>query len=226
LPWPDSAQTSSHNPSPSADSHPPTFASTHTSSPEGYPVYVFGFPSSALDLVLEYFTQFGDIVSRTPSTEGGNWVTIAFAQPWSAARAARKNGEVLGGVLMVGVKVVDEDQLKRGMAGSDAAGESLDSRSSTPASPPTTRSPIISSSSSGLGKPIPVFGPGSAFKAAAPTPPRRGFFGVGTPESSTAPKGDPHASLFAEKSRQAVMLQQGQEQKGVLGKVSDAIFGW
>lgn len=201
--------------------------------PGGYPVYIFGFPSSAVDFVVEHFAQFGEILSTTPSTEGGNWVTVAYAQPWSATRAARKNGEVLGGVLMVGVKVVDEDTLRRAMVAAEGGdvGASKVEGSSTPAlrtTPLPTSTPATA-----LGKPIPVLGPNSAFKSAAPTTPRRGFFGVGgtpggTPGDAGAAvaKNDPHASLFAEKSRQAVLQQQGQGQKGVLGKVSDAIFGW
>lgn len=208
---------------------------TSTSSaptPGGYPVYIFGFPSSAVDFVVEHFAQFGEILSTTPSTEGGNWVTVAYAQPWSATRAARKNGEVLGGVLMVGVKVLDEDALRRAMVAAEGGdvGASKVEGSSTPALR-TTLLPASTPATS-LGKPIPVLGPNSAFKSAAPTPPRRGFFGVGgTPgglggDAGAVAESDPHASLFAEKSRQAVLQQQGQGQKGVLGKVSDAIFGW
>ena len=152
-------------------------------------------------------------------------MTVSYAQPWSATRAARKNGEVLGGALMVGVKAVDEDGLRRAMI----AAEGGDSTVDTPSSRPT---PLPSSTpASSLGKPVNVLGANAAFKAPAPTPPRRGFFGVGGGTPSTADggavaKSDPHASLFAEKSRQAVMQQQGQETKGMLGKVSDAIFGW
>lgn len=187
-------------------------------------MYIFGFPSSALDLVLEYFAQFGEIVSKIPSTEGGNWVTVSYAQPWAATRAARKNGEVLGGALMVGVKVVDEDALRRAMIAAEGGEATTNTPSSRPMPLPT------SAPAPTLGKPVNVLGANSAFKAPAPTPPRRGFFGVGVGGTPSAggdvAKGDPHASLFAEKSRQAVMQQQGQEQKGVLSKVSDAIFGW
>jgi hypothetical protein len=137
---------------------------------------------------------------------------------------------------MVGVKVLDEDALRRAMVaaeGGDVGASSKLDGSNTPAMR-TTPLPASSTPATSLGKPIPVLGPNSAFKSAAPTPPRRGFFGVGggTPGGSggdagaVAAKSDPHASLFAEKSRQAVLQQQGQGQKGVLGKVSDAIFGW
>ncbi|GAA6012868.1 hypothetical protein JCM10207_008360 [Rhodosporidiobolus poonsookiae] len=225
------AQSNPLRRSPSGEPTLSPFASTSAplhpapSSAEGYAVHVFGFPSSATDLVVDYFAQFGEVVSKTPSQEGGNWVTIVYAQPWSAARAARKNGEVLGGVLMVGVKAVDEDGLKRALATGDAADLVPSSGARTPV--PHAQTPGTSTPS-GVGRPVVVLGPQSAFKA-APTPPRKGFLGLGgapaTP-SSGASGADPHASLFAEKSKQAVLQQQGQAQKGVLGKVSDLVFGW
>ncbi|TNY23479.1 Nup53/35/40-type RNA recognition motif-domain-containing protein [Rhodotorula diobovata] len=202
---------------------------SHSSS-KGYAVNVFGFPASALELVLEHFSQFGEVLSSTPSTEGGNWVTVVYVQPWSAARAARKNGEVLGGVLMIGVKAVDEDGLQRALASGETAGEH--SSSSAPPSRPQS-APVGAGTPSGVGRPVNVLGPQAAFKA-QPTPTRKGFLGLGggggagTPGGSGAASGaDPHASLFAEKSKQAVLAQQqGQGQKGVLGKVSDLVFGW
>lgn len=205
------------------------------SSSATFAVHVFGFPTSALDLVLDYFSQFGDIASRSPSPEGGNWVTIEYTQPWSAARAARKNGEVLGGVLMVGVKVVDEDHLKRALAASesganDALGVSPGAGTPRPVSSASGAVGVPQGGST-IGRPVQVFGPGSAFKS-APTPSKKGFLGLGaggasTPQQHASTGQDPHASLFAEKSKQAAMQQQGnQGQKGMLGKVSDLVFGW
>lgn len=132
---------------------------------------------------------------------------------------------------MVGVKIVDEDAVRRGMAGAEGSSTPVDASEIAASRAAATSTPVAGGS--GIGKPINVFGPGSAFKTAAPTPPRRGFLGLGGGATEPATSGgaatktvDPHASLFAEKSRQAVMLQQWQEQKSVLGKVSDAIFGW
>ncbi|GAA5875537.1 hypothetical protein JCM8547_007576 [Rhodosporidiobolus lusitaniae] len=226
---------SSMNPlrrSPSSDPTGSPFASTSAplhpapSASDGYAVNVFGFPPSALDLVLDYFSQFGEILSRTPSSEGGNWVTISYAQPWSAARAARKNGEILSGVLMVGIKAVDEDGLRRALAG--AEGELVHSSSSGAGTPVPRPAPAVSTPS-GVGRPVNVLGPQAAFKA-APTPTRKGFLGLGgggaAPATSSS-GGDPHASLFAERSKQAALQQQQQEgQKGYLGKVTDLVFGW
>ncbi|KAK4051152.1 hypothetical protein OIV83_002974 [Microbotryomycetes sp. JL201] len=203
---------------------------SNSQSANGYAINVFGFPSSALDLVLEYFAQFGDVVATTPSSEGGNWVTIVYAQAWSAFRAARKNGEVLGGALMIGVKAVDEDHLRQAVASNENGGGSASDKLDVAAHNTTSSQSRVSlPSATPSGKQSNVLGPDSAFK---PTPPRRGLFGgapgtanVKSPLSSSS-SADPHASLFAEKSRQAVLQQQGQQHRGLLGKVSDAVFGW
>jgi nuclear pore complex protein Nup53 len=54
--------------------------------------------------ILQYFSQLGDILGSEVDSSGGNWVTIVYRQEWEAARAVRKNGDVLGGIWMVGVK--------------------------------------------------------------------------------------------------------------------------
>ncbi|KPV75336.1 uncharacterized protein RHOBADRAFT_66400, partial [Rhodotorula graminis WP1] len=160
--------------------------SSTSSSSKGYAVHVFGFPASALELILEHFAQFGDVLSSSPSTEGGNWVTVVYAQPWSAARAARKNGDVLGGVLMVGVKAVDEDGLKRALAGGEASGETS-SAPSRPQSAPVGAG-ATPGGSSGVGRPANVLGPQAAFKA-QPTPTRKGFLGLGGTPGAAATSG-------------------------------------
>lgn len=228
-----SRQTASHDPtaSPFAASGLALPSAHGSTGSDGYAVHVFGFPASATDLVLDFFAQFGEIVSKSPSTEGGNWVTIVYAQAWSAARAARRNGEVLGGVLMIGVKAVDEDGLKRALAGAEGGHELAPSASSSAPTPRPSSSNNNNhnnggtSTPSGVGRPVNVLGPQAAFKA-APTPTRKGFLGLGGAAAPSTPgNADPHASLFAEKSKQAALAQQPQ-QKGVLGKVSDMVFGW
>lgn len=169
---------------------------------------MFGFPAAATSAVIELFRECGDIVKATPA-DGGNWVTLHFADAVSVRRAARKNGQTVpwqGGLVMIGVKATDEDALNAAMHGTEAgsvpSGEI--SRVGTPAR--GGRSVTLSE--------------GTAFKTAAPTPPRRGFFGGGA-----TPAADPHASLFAGANQQAVM-KQGEAQKGVTGKVMDLVFGW
>lgn len=131
---------------------------------------------------------------------------------------------------MVGVKAVDEDGLRRALAATESGGEVALGGPSPGASTPRPPSSGPIGGGSSMGKPVQVFGPGSAFKT-APTPTKKGFLGMGgggTPQQASSGGGqDPHASLFAEKSKQAAMQQNaGQGQKGMLGKVSDLVFGW
>lgn len=130
---------------------------------------------------------------------------------------------------MVGVKAVDEDGLRRALSATETGGETSHGPTPGASTPrPSSSTPLGGGGGSSMGKPVQVFGPGSAFKS-APTPTKRGWLGGagGTPQQSSSGNQDPHASLFAEKSKQAALQQgNGQGQKGMLGKVSDLVFGW
>ena len=86
-------------------------------------VTVFGFPPGSLAAVLEAFQRDGDVVthdsfasSAPANTSGGanenesgpNWVHVRFATGAGAARALRRNGTKVSGV-MVGVRRLDDD---------------------------------------------------------------------------------------------------------------------
>ncbi|KAG0148111.1 hypothetical protein CROQUDRAFT_655235 [Cronartium quercuum f. sp. fusiforme G11] len=100
----------SNHQSQSHQSQPDPTPETQTNS--GYKVYVFGFVQSQQAFVLKHFTSIGELLhSPEPSVDGGNWVTITYKHNWAAQRAIRKNGEILGGVIMIGCKAVDEHQI-------------------------------------------------------------------------------------------------------------------
>lgn len=67
-------------------------------------VIVFGLPPTLLSPLLEHFSQFGHVLAHVLDPNGGNWVTLTYASELEAARALARNGEVLGGTWMVGVK--------------------------------------------------------------------------------------------------------------------------
>ena len=212
----------------SSQSAPPTqalspsldHATLPPASQKGNSINVFGFPSNALPLVISHFSQFGEILSTTPNAEGGNWITITYAQTWSAQRAARRNGEILAGNVMVGVKLV-EDVVAGASASPNLGSISTNGNGNIAPRPAATNG---TSTPSGIGRPVQIVN-SSAFKQPTSTPTRLGFFGgstVGTP----AKVQDPHASLFtAENNRQATGMPPPASQ-GVIGKVSDLIFGW
>ena len=38
--------------------------------------------------------------------EGGNWFRITYVNPWDAARAVRRDGDVINGDMMIAVRLV------------------------------------------------------------------------------------------------------------------------
>ena len=67
-------------------------------------VVVFGYPQDRYSVTVEYFKSLGDTTGPDLNTEIMNCFKIGYRDPGDAMRAVRKNGEVLGGSYMVGVK--------------------------------------------------------------------------------------------------------------------------
>lgn len=113
-------------------------------------VTVFGFPPGSLASVLEAFQRDGDVVTHDSfvrqgsgsgdriirgTDSGPNWVHVRFATGAGAARALRRNGTKVSGV-MVGVRRLDDDaravvEREHGGAGLLAASSTGD-RAGTP----------------------------------------------------------------------------------------------
>ena len=70
-------------------------------------VIVFGYPPDKYTATLEYFKSLGgesETTDPTPHSQITNCFRLGFSNPGDALRAVRKNGEVIGGTWMVGVK--------------------------------------------------------------------------------------------------------------------------
>jgi len=67
-------------------------------------VIVFGYPPDKYSVAVEYFKQLGETTDPDPNTEIANCFKIGFKNPVEAMWAVRKNGEIVGGSWMVGVK--------------------------------------------------------------------------------------------------------------------------
>lgn len=65
---------------------------------------VFGYPPDKYSVTVEYFKSLGAATEPEPNTEIVNCFRIGFRDPGEAARVVRRNGEVLGGTWMIGVK--------------------------------------------------------------------------------------------------------------------------
>jgi Nup53/35/40-type RNA recognition motif len=97
---------------PVQNSNQMNFDSSMTQAPQATPnqaaeplyVIVFGYPPDKYSVAVEYFKQLGETTDPDPNTEISNCFKIGFKNPAEAMWAVRKNGEIVGGSWMVGVK--------------------------------------------------------------------------------------------------------------------------
>ncbi|KAI6149748.1 hypothetical protein BKA82DRAFT_135533 [Pisolithus tinctorius] len=77
--------------------------------PTSAPVYVvvFGYPPDKYSITVEYFKSLGATTDPEPNTEIVNCFRIGYRDTAEATRAIRRNGEVLTGTYMIGVKWAD-----------------------------------------------------------------------------------------------------------------------
>ncbi|KAN0121152.1 hypothetical protein V8E52_003740 [Russula decolorans] len=209
------------------------FDSSMTQAPQATPhqaaeplyVIVFGYPPDKYSVAVEYFKQLGDTTDPDPNTEISNCFKIGFKNPAEAMWAVRKNGEIIGGSWMVGVKWADFSQADRvlGQAAartpyplvSDVSSPSdivpTDStglsRSSHQLSLPTARSPHHNTPT--VGTPIRLAPSASAFRKPGQTP-----------RTATSTPG-PQPTAFP-----TAVGTPGTPSKSMLGQFSDLVFGW
>ncbi|KAJ7031861.1 hypothetical protein C8F04DRAFT_1360517 [Mycena alexandri] len=200
---------------------PPTQTPTQTT-PTLY-IIVFGYPADKYSLTVEYFTSLspGGASAPDPHAEIVNCFRIGYKDPADAMRAVRKNGEVLGGSWMVGAKWADPAQaeallnqpvVRHASPAPDPMGMSVDSPSPSPGHNATYPT---------VGTPIKLAPSASAFRqrAAGPNAKSGGASAGGKP----APPGPTWGSAG---DAAVAPPASGAGGKGVLGQVSDMIFGW
>lgn len=188
-------------------------------------IIVFGYPPDKYTVTLEYFKSLaseGETTEATPHSQITNCFKLGFRRPGDALRAVRKNGEVIGGTWMVGVKWADPQLAESALGFSLLRGGIFDVPSPTLGDlhvdttapmliddgfPPPINSPSVGgfSSAPSFGTPIKLAPPGAAFRR------------PGVPSVRTTPV-DPTKSQ-----------PQGPPppiNKGMFGQVSEMIFGW
>ncbi|KAG1702037.1 Nucleoporin NUP35 [Nymphon striatum] len=67
-------------------------------------VTIYGFPPSAASFLLQQFSQYGTI-SKHKMPDKGNWMHVCYKSKLQAKKAISKNGKIIGGNMMVGVKL-------------------------------------------------------------------------------------------------------------------------
>ncbi|KAF8141724.1 hypothetical protein EV363DRAFT_1308880 [Boletus edulis] len=175
---------------------PPRTEAAPATTPITY-VIVFGYPPDKYSVTVEYFKSLGAVTEAEPNTEIVNCFRIGFREPGEASRVVRRNGEVLAGSWMVGVKWADS------AAAAVAADLGSSLRGSELANLTTTLSQ--STQSSAMGTPIKLAPSVAAFrKEHAPA----AASGQKMTPVSTVPSQGPGPN------------------KGVLGQVTDLFFGW
>jgi len=219
-----------------AKPYSPSFdQSTSASSQQPLFVIIFGYPPDKYTATLEYFRSLGgdvsDTTEPTPNTQIVNCFKIGFNNPGDAVRAVRKNGEVLGGCWMVGVKWADPAQAES-VIGSHM-GRSTVGFDGYPHSPPDlqvdTSSPMaIDDGFHNNGSETPLRG-GFSRTPTVGTPiklvPSGAAFRKGGPDSAPRPPPSGLQSDLPVNARQQNPAQPSHS-KSVIGQVSDLIFGW
>ncbi|KAJ7595251.1 hypothetical protein C8J56DRAFT_921935 [Mycena floridula] len=196
---------------------PPLSATASGSQSQIVWIIVFGYPADKYTLTVEYFKSFGETTEAEANLEITNCFRLGYKDAGEAMRAVRKNGEILGGSWMVGVKWADPVQVDA-MLGQSRVLEAPPSAMAVdePHSPFHTNSNAGAfHSTPSVGTPIKLAPSASAFrKSGASTPvtqPPRPLAGwSGTPSTPGAAPVQPQVSPT----------------KGVIGQVSDMIFGW
>lgn len=189
-----------------------------TSQQTNAPIYVvvFGYPLDKYSVTVEYFKSLGESTEADPNADILNCFRIGYYDAGDAMRAVRKNGEVLGGSWMIGAKWADPAQAEAllgqpiSRAGYSSQATDIPSSSNammvdeTPASSgsPMTTTPMV-------GTPIKLAPSASAFRRTAP----------GMAEKPSTPQPN-RASVVA------TPAPQSSPSKGLVGQVSDLIFGW
>ncbi|KAH9072226.1 hypothetical protein EDB83DRAFT_2361782 [Lactarius deliciosus] len=175
-------------------------------------VVVFGYPPDKYSVAVEYFKQLGETTDPDPNTEISNCFKIGFRHPGEAMWAVRKNGEIVSGSWMVGVKWADPAQAERVLGQSIARTTTyLPTPDITPSSDPPPVDPLGSSRLS------------HQHSLSGSRSPHGGTPAVGTPirlaPSTSCVSGQQLAAPVA-------VGTPGTPSKSMIGQFSDLVFGW
>ncbi|KAJ3775922.1 hypothetical protein FB446DRAFT_360034 [Lentinula raphanica] len=214
---PNEAFSSHFQPKSSTNQHS-MFSSTRTRTPpaprssSSAPLYVivFGYPADKYSVTVEYFKSLGDTTDADPNTEIVNCFRIGYHDPGEALRAVRKNGEILGGSWMIGAKWADPAQAEA------LLGQPIQRPSLSGALP---REDASASNAMAVDEPSPpqaVPMVGTPIKLA---PSASAFRRTGATTKPSTPQ--PKAAM-------PTLPPSGgaSPSKGLVGQVSDLIFGW
>ncbi|KAG6909507.1 hypothetical protein DXG01_017064 [Tephrocybe rancida] len=198
--------------------------------PAQQPIYiiVFGYPPEKYSSTVEFFQSLGATTDPDPHLEIQNCFRIGFTDAGDALRAVRKSGDVLGGSWMVGAKWADQAQadavLSQIQASPALAVPESSSNNAMAVDEPMPASPQ-------KGTPIALKG-GGKFNTPSKLVPASSAFRKHNPDAVATPTPQRGwGSVSAAQPQQQFQQPQvpprtSSPNKGMLGQVSDLIFGW
>ena len=203
-------------------------AATASDPKQIYKLTLFGFPPSMQSSIISHFASISPIVynstgssgaGEAASPTGSNWVTIGYDNEWSALRALRRNGDVLGGNCMIGVKWAEGGSSSSAPLSSAAAAENATAQPSQAQALVPRPAAATSSSGSSLGQPAIVLPSSQAWLAHKPSSmmTRNNVVSAASGRLGELGKMDP------------AMFKQEEEQKtggGWTGSLTNLIFGF
>ncbi|KAL0954172.1 hypothetical protein HGRIS_005303 [Hohenbuehelia grisea] len=189
-------------------------------------IIVFGYPPDKYTQTVDFFKSLGNSTEADLNLEVANCFKIGYKDLGDAMRAVRKNGDILGGSWMIGVKWADPSQsealigqpIPRGSTIQQAGADLSQSPSNAMAVDDGPSNLATTSSTLPLvGTPIRLAPSSSAFR-------KPGTVEKRTPQRSVVTSG--YASAMGTPVAGASVSAQPTPSKGVIGQVSDLIFGW
>ncbi|EPT01041.1 hypothetical protein FOMPIDRAFT_1161968 [Fomitopsis schrenkii] len=187
------------------------------------PVVVFGYPPDKYSLTVEFFKSLGESTEPEQHPDISNCFRIGYLSPSEAIRAVRKNGDILSGSWMIGVKWADPAQAEA-LLGSAIVRSDLVMSASSPIPPAASNDVIMSSATSAN-----IF-PSTSSRMSVDEP----GFGSSTPTVGTPIRLAPSAAAFRKPGTTSpVKATHGvpsavapSPSKGMMEQVGDLIFGW
>lgn len=198
-----------------------------------YKLIVFGFPPNLQSSVLKEFASIAPLVynsiqdpspsapssstassaSSDVSPTGSNWFTIAYDNDWAALRALRKNGDIIAGSAMIGVKWADSTKaLDSGM---DLIPQQQQQQTTPQQSLPR------SSTASNLGTPATILPASQAF-----LPKSNANSASAMRKSATLNRINEMGKIDPSIFKQPDSQQQQKQGGGVVGTLTNLIFGF
>ncbi|KAG6867057.1 hypothetical protein C0993_007146 [Termitomyces sp. T159_Od127] len=211
---------------------PPAIPQQPTQTEQPIYIIVFGYPPEKYSTAVELFQSLGATTDPDPHLEISNCFRIGFTDAGDALRAVRKNGEVLSGSWMVGVKWADQAQAEA------VLGQLQSASSQASVSPDDTVMAVDETSQAASQKGNPTVnskGVGGKYSTPTKLAPATAAFRKHNSDAVVTPQPQRGWSSInpgwtAQQSQSQVQINvppgSSTPNKGVLGQVSDLIFGW